>query len=312
VNQRTGPEERRSLRASPEQSERVRIAFVTNAELPNLTEDDQLAAQALRQASIEVVPARWDDAQVDWSSFAAVVLRSTWDYHQRADEFAAWLDRLEATGVPVWNPLDIVRWNMDKTYLRDLQEEGVQVVPSVWLLQNVTVDLADLLNQKGWEKAVIKPVISASAHQTHTVDAHDLKDGQAKLDGLLAKGGAIVQSFMDEVQTKGEWSLLFFNKKYSHAAIKKPKQDDFRVQWEHGGTAESAIASPELISQAQAVVDKVEERLLYARVDGIERGGQFFLMELELIEPFLFFGYDPGAPARFAQALADLVAVRQS
>ncbi len=96
------------------------IAFVTNAEWPNLTEDDQLAAQALRQAGIEVVPARWDDPQADWSSFASVVLRSTWDYHQRAEEFAGWLDRLEATGVPVWNPLDVVRWNMDKTYLRDL------------------------------------------------------------------------------------------------------------------------------------------------------------------------------------------------
>ncbi len=288
------------------------IAFVTNAEWPKLTEDDQLAAHALRQAGIEVAPARWDDTQVDWSSFTSVVLRSTWDYHQRAEEFAVWLDRLEATGVPVWNPLEIVRWNMDKTYLRDLQEAGVRVVPSVWLLQGVKVDLADLMKQKGWEKVVIKPVISASAHQTYTVDASDLKDGQAKLDDLLSKGGVIVQSFMDEVQTQGEWSLLFFDKKYSHAAIKKPKQDDFRVQWEHGGSAETAIASPELISQAQAVVDKMESRLLYARVDGIERGELFFLMELELIEPFLFFGYDPAAAVRFAQAFADLVAVRQN
>jgi glutathione synthase/RimK-type ligase-like ATP-grasp enzyme len=303
VNQKTRPEERRSLD--------VRIAFVTNAEWPNLTEDDQLAAQALQQAGIEVAPARWDDAQVDWSSFASVVLRSTWDYHQRAEEFTSWLDRLETAGVPIWNPLEVVRWNMDKTYLRDLQEDGVRIVPSVWLLQGVTVDLADLMKQKGWDKAVIKPVISASAHQTYTVDAGDLKDGQAKLDDLLSKGGVIVQSFMDEVQSKGEWSLLFFDKKYSHAAIKKPKQDDFRVQWEHGGSAESATASPGLIAQAQAVLEKVEGRLLYARVDGIERDGQFFLMELELIEPFLFFGYDPNAPARFAHALADLIAVRQ-
>lgn len=290
----------------------TRIAFVTNAEWPNLTEDDQLAAQALQQTGIKVVPARWDDADVDWASFAAVVLRSTWDYHQRVEEFAAWLDRLEATGVPVWNPLDVVRWNMDKTYLRDLQEDGVSIVPSVWLLQGVKVDLLDLLKQKAWQKAVIKPVISASAHQTYTVDAHDLKEGRPILDELLAKGGVIVQTFMDEVQTKGEWSLLFFDKKYSHAAIKKPKPADFRVQWEHGGSAESAIASPELISQAQAIVDKVEDRLLYARVDGIERDGQFFLMELELIEPFLFFGYDADAPARFAQAFTEIIPVGQN
>lgn len=288
------------------------IAFVTNAEWPNLTEDDQLAAQVLSKAGIVVVPALWDDAQVDWSSFAAIVLRSTWDYHQRAEEFAAWLDRLQATGVPVWNPLDVVRWNMDKTYLRDLQEDGVSVVPSVWLLQSVKVDLADLLKQKNWRKAVIKPDISASAHQTYTVDAQDLNDGQGKLDELLAKGGVIVQTFMDEVQTKGEWSLLFFDKKYSHAAIKKPKQDDFRVQWEHGGSAEAAIAPPTLIAQAQKIVDKVDSPLLYARVDGIERDGIFFLMELELIEPFLFFGYDSAAPARFAHALTDLATVRQS
>ncbi len=174
------------------------------------------------------------------------------------------------------------------------------------------MDLVDLLKQKDWRKAVIKPVISASAHQTYTVDASDLKNGQAKLDDLLTKGGVIVQSFMDEVQTKGEWSLIFFDKKYSHVAIKRPKQDDFRVQREHGGSAEAAIASPALISQAQAVLDKVESRLLYARVDGIERNGLFFLMELELIEPFLFFGYDADAPGRFAHAFTEIIPVRQN
>jgi glutathione synthase/RimK-type ligase-like ATP-grasp enzyme len=289
-----------------------RIAFATNAEWPNLTEDDQLAAQALGAAGIEVAPTRWDDVNVDWSNYAAIVLRSTWDYHQRAADFSAWLDHLEALSAPVWNPLDVVRWNMDKTYLRDLQEDGVRVVPSVWLPQGAAVDLADLLKKKSWQQAVIKPVISASGHNTHIVDARDLSEAQSQLAGLLSAGGVLVQTFMPEVQSDGEWSLLFFDKKYSHAALKRPKAGDFRVQWEHGGSTVTAAAPPKLIVQAQTVVDQVESELLYARVDGIVRDDQFFLMELELIEPFLFFGYDLAAPARFAAAVADLIAVKTS
>ncbi len=285
------------------------IAFVTD--LHGINEDDQLAAQALRAAGMEVTPVRWDDTNVDWAQFTAVVIRSTWDYFHRAGEFSAWFDRLESAGANVWNPLDIVRWNMDKTYLRDLQNDGVRMIPSVWLPQGATVDLADLLHQKGWQQAVIKPVISAAAYDTYTVDASNIGEVQSKLTALLRSGGVLAQEFMAEVQAEGEWSLLFFNKQYSHATLKRPKPGDFRVQMTHGGSTEAGTPPQSLIAQAQAIVDAIEGDLLYARVDGVVRGGEFYLLELELIEPLLFFAYHPDAPSRFASTLAEFISIKE-
>jgi glutathione synthase/RimK-type ligase-like ATP-grasp enzyme len=285
----------------------TKIAFATSDEWPKLTPSDQLAVKALGDLGIEAEAALWDDTAKDWTQVAAIVIRSTWDYHHRAEEFFAWLDGLEAKGVAVWNSPDIMRWNMDKTYLSDLEEDGVLVVPSVWLPKGAKVDLADIMRAKGWAKAVVKPTISAAADNTHSVDMAGIADGQAKLEDLLAQGGVIVQEFMAEIQTKGEWSLLFFDNQFSHAVLKLPKQDDFRVQWIYGGTSGRADAPAGLVAEAKELLEMMDERLLYARVDGVERDGKLVLMELELVEPHLFLEDDADAPGRFAKALAAIL-----
>jgi glutathione synthase/RimK-type ligase-like ATP-grasp enzyme len=282
------------------------IAFVTHTEWPNLTPDDQLAVQALTDRGIEVQPALWDDPRVDWSDFGKVVIRSTWDYHNRVDEFRAWLQRLQEKKVQVWNPISTLRWNMDKKYLRDLDNSGVPVVPSVWAEKDESIRLSEEMRANGWKSAVVKPVISASAHNTWVAHEKIVDEVQVKLDALLLNGGALIQEFMPEIQAEGEWSLMFFNKEYSHAAIKRPRENDFRVQWEHGGSATAAEAPADLITHGQRVVDSVDGPLLYARVDGVVRDGHLYLMELELIEPFLFFGYHPQAAERFAEAVFKL------
>lgn len=279
------------------------IAFATDKSFPNLTDGDTLAADVLRQRGHRVDACRWDDPALDWSAYDLVVLRSTWDYHLRAAEFAAWLDKLDAARVPVANPTDVLRWNMDKMYLSDLQEAGVAVLPSVWLPQGSRVDLAALLAEKDWPQGVIKPTISAAAHDTLRVDRSNAADLQPSFADLLRAGGVIVQQFAPEIQGHGEWSFLFFGRQFSHAVVKQPSPGDFRVQRDFGGRAMAAEAPPALVSQAAAVLGAIEAELLYARVDAIERQGELLLMELELIEPYLFLELHPDAPGRFADAI---------
>lgn len=287
------------------------VAFVTFERFPELTPDDRLAAAALRAAGIAVEPILWD-ADTDWSRFAAVILRSTWDYHHRLDEFRAWLDALDAAGARVLNPTEILRWNMDKLYLQELQAAGFAVTPSVWLPRGAKVRLADILTQKGWTRAVVKPTVSAGADDTFMVLAEDVEDRQADLAALLTRKAVVVQQFMTELQTEGEWSLMFFNKGYSHAVLKQPGEGDFRVQRHYGGRDLAAQPPQELVAQAQAIVEDIDSDLLYARVDGVAQDDTFVLMELELIEPVLYFGMAEGVAERFAQAMATQLASKEA
>ena len=289
----------------------TKTAFVTCTQFPKLTEDDLLATKALGELGISVEAVIWDDPSVDWPAYSDVVIRSCWDYHLKPKEFLSWLTILERAGTIVHNPVDVIRRNMEKTYLKELQEDGISIVPSLWLASGDKVHIADLLLSQGWQKAVIKPVISASAYQTSIISLQEEAEAQAMLPNLLNSGAVIIQEFAEEIRTKGEWSLIFFNKEYSHSVIKPPQQDDFRVQREHGGTSAAAVPAPSFVTQAQTIIEKIDAPLLYARVDGVERDGQLLLMELELIEPFLFFGYDKKAPAIFASALTELLAIKQ-
>ena len=289
----------------------TKTAFVTCTQFPKLTEDDLLATKALGELGISVEAVIWDDPSVDWSAYSDVVIRSCWDYHLKPKEFLSWLTILERAGTIVHNPVDVIRRNMEKTYLKELQEDGISIVPSLWLASGDKVHIADLLLSQGWQKAVIKPVISASAYQTSIISLQEEAEAQAMLSNLLNSGAVIIQEFAEEIRTKGEWSLIFFNKEYSHSVIKRPQQDDFRVQWEHGGTSAAAVPAPSFVTQAQTIIEMIDAPLLYARVDGVERDGQLLLMELELIEPFLFFGYNQKAPLSFASALIEFLAIKE-
>lgn len=278
-----------------------RIAFVTHAGRPDLAEDDRLAAAEITRRGATVEATVWDDPGVDWSGFDRIVLRSCWDYHLRLPEFLGWLGGLERAGAPVWNPPAVVRGNTDKGYLVDLAAAGVPVVPTVRVERRA--DLASLLDERGWTDAVVKPAVSASAFLTRRVRREDAAVAQVDFDHLLTLSAALVQPFLPEVQSGGEWSLLFFAGEFSHAVLKRPRTGDFRVQAEHGGSSLAQEPAPELMAQARVVLDHIPGPWLYARVDGIEAGGTFLLMELELIEPSLFLDRDPEAPARFATAV---------
>jgi len=284
-----------------------RIAFATCLELGKLTSDDQLAANLLLKQNVIVDAVAWDDPSVQWQKFDAVILRSTWNYHRQLPKFLQWLAILDQPTVSVWNPSDVVRANVSKKYLIDFNNAGIPIVPTVFVPQNKSAQLRSILEKENWERVIIKPEVSASAYQTISASLTNAEDDQNQLDEILKTSGALIQEFRNEITETGEWSLIFFERKFSHAVLKHPRAGDFRVQEELGGIIQAAIPSDSLIHQAQRILNHVNGQLLYARVDGIVADDEFLVMELELIEPSLFMGFSTGAAERFASSIVKIL-----
>jgi len=290
----------------------LRIALATERRLPELTADDRVLLTELRARGVRAEAAVWDE-ECEWGDFDVVVIRSCWDSHLRRGEFIDWTRRVERAGARLYDPAPLVEWNTDKRYLRDLAARGIAVVPTRWVGEgDGTPALADLLGDAGWEEAVVKPAISAGAYETWRTSAAAAPGDEARFAALV-RGGAgevLVQPFVERVLRDGEWSLVFFAGVFSHAVRKRPAPGDFRVQPQFGGLTETAPAPASLVADAARVVEAaaratgLETRdVLYARVDGVEEEGRLVLMELECVEPNLFFEHDVQAARRFADAL---------
>jgi glutathione synthase/RimK-type ligase-like ATP-grasp enzyme len=210
---------------------------------------------------------------------------------------------MEALRVPLWNPPEIVRANSHKSYLSGLAAQGIPSVPTVVLTRGSRVPLRRLLEEHGWTDAVVKPAVSASAYRTRRLSPATAEEHQPELDAVLAEGDALVQPFLPEVTSAGEWSFVFLGEAYSHAVRKLPKAGDYRVQSELGGRVVREPPSAALRREAEHIASHIPRPWLYARVDAVEREGGLTLMELELIEPVLFLGEDPRAPGLFAEAV---------
>lgn len=284
------------------------LALATSASYATLFEYEAELVPMLRARGVDARAVVWDDPAIDWRSFGAVVIRSTWDYFERLDEFLAWLARLEGEGVAIYNSPALVRWNADKRYLRDLEQRGIRIIPTVFCEPGSRiVPLADILTENRWEQAVLKPAVSCGAFRTHRVDAGSAASLQPELDDLVASGGALVQPFFPEVQEDGEWSLFFFGGELSHAVRRTPAAGDYRAHPRFDGALVRIDPDPRLEAQARRVLAALPEPPLYARIDGLRRGSDFHLMEAELIEPQLFLAAARDAAGTFVRALERLV-----
>lgn len=276
-----------------------RIALATSAEHAELHPNELPLVEALRTAGLDPVAEVWSDPSVDWSAYDAVLLRSVWDYHLRYDEFTEWLALLDKAGVPVLNDSGLVRWNGDKRYLLELRERGVAIVPSQVA---AGACLREVVSGLDGQEIVVKPTVGATA--LHTVRG---VAGTAELDRTLAELPEIaylVQPFQPEIVADGEWSLMYVDGEFTHAVIKRATPGDFRVQEDFGGTVTPTDPTPVVLDGARAALDAVGRAPAYARVDGVVVNGRFLLMELELIEPELFFPQYPEAAQKLARAVA--------
>lgn len=297
-----------------------RCCFLTSNALQGLVTDDELARPPLEARGWRLDIVAWDDPAAQWSSYDLVVVRSTWDYHQRHTEFRCALDTIAGESRRLENPIELMRWNLDKRYLRDLEAQGVPVAPTAWRSRVSPEELPALFNDFRCEELVIKPVVGASA--SHTIRLRR-DDGEILRKHWPPREAAaidewLVQPLVRSVIDEGEFSVNLFRGVPSHVVLKSPKSGDFRVQEEHGGCLRRVEATENLLKAADRVMAAVgrlfpgtaNEAPLYARVDLVRTpsGDGFWLMELELLEPSLYLRLDDGAAERLAAMIDRTVA----
>jgi glutathione synthase/RimK-type ligase-like ATP-grasp enzyme len=278
------------------------FSLITYSALPDLDPDDQLVKAALERRGAKVQALVWDDENVDWSKAGICVLRSTWDYHLSYEKFCHWVDKV-GQATRLFNPAQLVLWNSRKTYLNEMIQAGLPVIPTSFLDNDANTDLSQLLQQRGWRKAVIKPTVGLATSGVKCVEntPESLEEGQQHLNQLLKNGVVMVQEYLEAVEGYGERSLTFIDGKFSHC-IRKTAFQKLAVAGRAGETAQD-VSEDELV-QAQKILSYLKETPLYARVDLVrDRNNQPLLMELELVEPSLFLQTKPSAAELFAEAL---------
>lgn len=284
-----------------------RCVFLTLADRGNFVIDDELAYPALAQRGFDVEAIPWNDPHVDWNDFDIVVIRSTWDYQSQPDKFLAALAAIENSSALLANSHAIAKWNLQKTYLARLQQDGVDIVPSLFGGALAGGELPSIFDRLDCDEIVIKPQVSHTAQGAFRLQRDTAADRAVEVERYYLDTAYLAQPMVRSIVTEGEYSLFYFNGEYSHAISKRPKPGDFRSQEEHGSDILPATADAALRAAGRAAVDAVKEPLLYARADFVRSNfdDNYWLMELELIEPALYFRMDPQSPQRFALALTD-------
>jgi len=278
-----------------------RIAFLTLRDRSGYCIYDELAFAPFAELGYEVEEVAWDSG-ADWASYDAAVIRSTWDYTERSEEFFSALAQIESA-TRLYHDLALVRWNAHKSYLREVREAGAPLLPTRFGRRLEQADLDAAFDAFACEELVVKPAVSANARGTYRI-RRDSQDAGLRAERFAEhEGDYLIQPFATSILAEGELSLFYFGGALSHAVLKTPKSGDFRVQEEHGGILKSVTPSPHAILAAKACLEAVPFELLYARVDLVRFEGAYRLMELELIEPSLYFTLDAESPARFARAV---------
>lgn len=276
-----------------------KICFLSMDDLSGYVADDDLAIEPLAALGHEVETLSWRQTTRDWSEFDLVVIRTPWDYQRDPDAFLETLDSIEDK-TRLANPASIARWNFEKHYLLELHLDGIEIVPTIWDAEYSVENFAKWQDALLSQTLIVKPTVSATAEHTYKLEGFD-----ASLQGVFDERSFLVQPFVEMIVFEGEYSLFFFNGEYSHTILKSPKTNDFRVQEEHGGIITAVRPEPSMLTTATAVLGRLSEKLLYARVDLVRYHGRFAVMELELIEPALYLRMDGEAPRRFARAIDD-------
>lgn len=265
----------------------------------NILQEEMLLKTAFESRGVAVDRKSWSNPEVDWSKYDVAVLRSTWDYFFRFPEFELWLKRI-STQTQVVNGLDLLLWNAHKAYLLELQDKGIAIAASMLLKKGTQIELESCIDTLQSTELIFKPCISGAAKHTYRVNQFsELK----KLQELVNVEGFLVQAFVPEILSRGEVSLIFFDGTYSHAVLKRAKEGDFRVQDDFGGSVRLLDPGEDLINFAKQVLEQCPKIPSYARVDICQSAKGPLLMELELIEPELWFRLYPPAVESMINAI---------
>jgi glutathione synthase/RimK-type ligase-like ATP-grasp enzyme len=269
----------------------------------NVLNEDRLLSEALEQKGLKVQRLNWDDPEFDWTDTKYVLFRSTWDYFDRIVEFEDWLEKVKHKCTLI-NDYALIKWNMNKHYLKDIEKEGLPIPPTIFIEKNDELSLQDKVLNLKWEEIILKPVVGATARHTYKFAKENTKEFETLYKELIQQESMLLQEYQKRITTEGEISLIFIGETYSHAVLKRAKMGDFRVQDDFGGSVHPYTANQDEIALAKALVEMCKPKPIYARVDMMRsNSGDLYVSELELFEPELWFRFNPDASQLLANEI---------
>ncbi|MBP9581540.1 MAG: hypothetical protein KBE38_05210 [Ignavibacterium sp.] len=282
-----------------------KAALLSMDSLENFHTYDKLLIEPMKTLGWIAEEISWRNEKVNWNDYDAVIVRSTWDYQNDVEKFIKVLEMINGVSY-LENDLDLMKWNMNKNYLFQLKQKGITIVDTIWEKSFNPVLANNYFERLDTDEIIIKPNVSANADNTFRLSKEKLKEQSSNLEKIFAQREFMVQPFLNNIIDEGEYSLFFFDGKFSHSVLKKPKEKDFRVQEEHGGNIQAIKASSDMIMIAENIIKKLSTIPLYGRVDLVRtKQNEFALMELELIEPSLYLNKDVDAPLRLSKAFVE-------
>ena len=273
----------------------------------NVFIEDELVIKALSKSRLNAIRLAWDDKNFDWTTTKYILFRTTWDYFDRFEEFSKWLNTVSKK-TKLLNSENIIRWNIDKHYLGDLEKNGIKVAKTHFIEKGTNKNLSQIHNELNWSETVLKPCISGAARHTYRLNTDNIPNYENVFKTLIKKEAMMLQPFQRNIVEKGEISMIVIKGKFTHAILKIAKKGDFRVQDDFGGSVHFYEPTKKEIEFAENAVKACPELPIYARVDIFtDNEGFTAVAELELIEPELWFRNYPKAAELLASAIKELI-----
>ena len=271
--------------------------------IQNILLEQELLKSAFEGQGLKVDITYWDNPSYEWHQTKSVLFRTVWDYFERFDEFWEWLEQVK-TKTRLINSYELIKWNIDKHYLKDMSSWGIETVPTYFADKGCNMKLHEIAKRNQWKDLVIKPAISASAFKTYKILANEIQVNEKLFNSLVQERNMLVQPYFETITQLGEASLMVFDGKFTHAILKKAQPGDFRVQDDFGGTVHNYIPTKAEINFAEKVFETCKTKPVYGRVDIVwDNDKNFYLSELEIIEPELWIRNYPKCAERIAEAV---------
>ena len=271
--------------------------------IQNILLEQELLKSAFEAQGLKVDITYWDNPTYEWQETKSVLFRTIWDYFERFNEFWEWLEQVK-TKTRLINSYELIKWNIDKHYLKDISSWGIETVPTYFADKGCNMKLHEIAKRNQWKDLVIKPAISASAFKTYKILANEIQVNEKLFNSLVQERNMLVQPYFETITQLGEASLMVFDGKFTHAILKKAQPGDFRVQDDFGGTVHNYIPTKAEINFAEKVFETCKTKPVYGRVDIVwDNDKNFYLSELEIIEPELWIRNYPKCAERIAEAV---------
>jgi len=271
--------------------------------IQNILLEQELLKSAFESQGLKVDITYWDNPSYEWQQTKSVLFRTVWDYFERFDEFWEFLEKVK-TKTRLINSYELIKWNIDKHYLKDMSSWGIETVPTYFADKGCNMKLHEIAKRNQWKDLVIKPAISASAFKTYKILANEIQANEKLFNSLVQERNMLVQPYFETITQLGEASLMVFDGKFTHAILKKAQPGDFRVQDDFGGTVHNYIPTKAEINFAEKVFETCKTKPVYGRVDIVwDNDKNYYLSELEIIEPELWIRNYPKCAERIAEAV---------